>query len=306
MAVGDVRWGRVNVCVADSVADKVAMDGEAVVDPVRVMRVGVVVGVTRRVPVCGGERVSVGDADRVLEGPIVRVLVTVTRMEAVILELAVGVRDGAGVLECVGVCVCVLDSGADRVTVGVAVGVLDGAMLGVAVRVGGTDLDDRDDAEYEGLADCVRDGGWDLVPDGEADCDRVARDVTESVGEEDVVFVVVVVAVCVRVFVVVFVEVVEAVAVLEVEGDADVVGVADCVLETRVTVAAPVERIVVVGRIERVDVVDGHGDRVRVTVFVLVFEVVVVDEGTTEPLAPSIHNKRSSIPMLCSKNVFMR
>ena len=79
------------------------------------------------------------------------------------------------------------------------------------------------------------------------------------------------------------------------------VGVADCVLDTRVTVAAPVERIVGVGRTERVDVVDGHGDRVSVTVFVLVFEVVVVDEGTTEPLAPIIHNKRSSIPMLYSK-----
>jgi hypothetical protein len=69
-------------------------------------------------------------------------------------------------------------------------------------------------------------------------------------------------------------------------------------LETRVTVAAPVERMVDVGRTERVDVVDGHGDRVRVTVFVLVFEVVVVDEGTTEPLAPIINNKRNSIPML--------
>jgi hypothetical protein len=183
--------------------------------------------------------------------------------------------------------------------VGVAVGVLDGAMLGVAVRVGGTDLDGRADAENEGLADCVREGGRDLVAEGDADCDRVARDVTESVGEDDVVFVVVVVAVCVRVFVVVFVEVVEAVAVFEVEGDADVVGVADCVLETRVTVAAPVERMVDVGRMERVDVVDGHGDRVSVTVFVLVFEVVVVDEGTTEPLAPIIHSKkRNSISML--------
>lgn len=181
---------------------------------------------------------------------------------------------------------------------GVAVGVLDGAMLGVAVRVGGTDLDGRADAENEGLADCVREGGRDLVAEGDADCDRVARDVTESVGEDDVVFVVVVVAVCVRVFVVVFVEVVEAVAVFEVEGDADVVVVADCVLDTRVTVAAPVERMVGVGRTERVDVVDGHGDRVRVTVLVLVFEVVVVDEGTTEPVAPIIHNKRSIIPML--------
>jgi len=155
--------------VADSVADRVAIDGEAVVDPVRVRRVEVVVGVTMRVPVCGGEREKVGDADRVFEGPIVRVLVTVIRIEGVVLELAVGVRDGAGVLECVGVCVCVLDSGADRVTVGVAVGVLDDAMLGVAVRVGGTDLDGRADAEYEGLADCVREGGWDFVADGEAD-----------------------------------------------------------------------------------------------------------------------------------------
>lgn len=91
--------------MADSVADRVAVvDGEAVVDPVRVRRVEVVVGVTMRVPVCC-DRVSVGDADRVFEGPIVRVLVTVTRMEGDDVELAVGVRDGAGVLECVGVCV---------------------------------------------------------------------------------------------------------------------------------------------------------------------------------------------------------
>jgi len=92
--------------VADSVADSVpVVDGEAEVDLVRVRRVlGVVVGVTRRVPVCC-DRVSVGDADRVFEGPIVRVLVTVTRMEGDDVELAVGVRDGAGVLECVGVCV---------------------------------------------------------------------------------------------------------------------------------------------------------------------------------------------------------
>ena len=92
--------------MADSVADRVAVvDGEAVVDPVRVRRVEVVVGVTRRVPVCRAERVSVGDADRVFDGPIVRVLVTVTRMDGDDVELAVGVRDGAGVLECVGVCV---------------------------------------------------------------------------------------------------------------------------------------------------------------------------------------------------------
>ena len=157
--------------MADSVTDKVAVvDGDADVDLVRVRRVlGVVVAVTRRVPVCRAERVSVGDADRVFEGPIVRLLVTVTRIEGDNVELAVIVRDGTGVLECVGVCVCVLDSGADRVTVDVAVGVLDGAMLGVAVRVGGTDRDGRADAENEGLADCVRDGGWDFVADGEAD-----------------------------------------------------------------------------------------------------------------------------------------
>jgi hypothetical protein len=93
--------------VADSVADSVPVDdGEAEVDLVRVRRVlGVVVGVTRRVPVCRAERVSVGDADRVFDGPIVRVLVTVTRIEGDNVELAVGVRDEAGVLECVGVCV---------------------------------------------------------------------------------------------------------------------------------------------------------------------------------------------------------
>lgn len=110
-----------------------------------------------------------------------------------------------------------------------------------------------------------------------------------SVGDADDDFEEVVVEVWVRVVVVVFVEVVEPVAVLD--GGEVWVASGDALedLEGRaVAVAAPVDRMVSVDRMDRVDVVDAHADRVEVVVFVLVLDWVAVVVRT---MGPSIRTR---------------
>lgn len=104
------------------------------------------------------------------------------------------------------------------------------------------------------------------------------------VGDADDDFEEVVVEVWVRVVVVVFVEVVEPVAVLD--GGEVWVASGDALedLEGRaVAVVRPLDRIVSVDRMDRVDVVDSHADRVEVVVFVLVLDWVAVVVRTRGP-----------------------
>jgi hypothetical protein len=146
------------------------------------------------------------------------------------------------------------------------------------------------------------------VKEEEADWVRVGAVDRVWVGDADDDFEDVVVEVWVRVVVVVFVEVEEPVAVLEGGGVWVASGDALEDLEGRaVAVVRPVERMVSVDRVDRVDVVDGHAERVEVVVFVLVLDWVAVVVRTRGPLtrmrwstAATTANKRSSIPMLGS------
>jgi len=285
VGLGEGRWPRVNVVVCDSVLVGVAVvDGVpvGVVDAV-VSSENVVVWVAGLVLVTRGVAVAVAETLCVLVGGTERVVVNEPR-DAVIEELAVVVRVGRGVLEWVGVCVCVLERGPVRVGEEEAVVVLEEEMEPVAVVVIRGVFVARVEAVGEGLAVVVREGGADLVKEEDADWVRVGAVDRVWVGDADDDFEEVVVEVWVRVVVVVFVEVVEPVAVLEggwvwvASGDAleDLEGRA-------VTVVRPVERMVSVERVDRVDVVDGHAERVEVVVFVLVLDWVAVVVRTRGP-----------------------